>query len=172
MLAGANEAVLIAASDATPRWIALAFALDESNFAAQSSFPVFLGNTLSWLADNGAPLARGLGQIEIPYVGAQVSGLDGRPVAVVRIPGATLFEANRPDVFTVTAGTATTRVVVNVIDPRIADINRSRFAGEPAARARPLIAPRFGFEPWVALLSLAVALLVLEWLAYTRRGTV
>ncbi len=161
---GSSEGVLVAAGGEAPRWIAVGFALDDSNFAMQSGFPVFLGSALVWLTDGAATLNRGLGYVEVPYANGKVTGLDGRPVAAVNVPGATVFDAARPGVFTVASNAGTTRVVANVIDPQYSDVTA---AVGPTAGF-----PRFGFEPWVLLLALAVALLALEWLAYTRHGTV
>src|SRR5882672_5502481 len=135
-------------------------------------FPVFLGSALVWLTDGAATHTRGLGYVEVPYANGKVTGLDGRPVATVNVPGATVFDAARPGVFTVASNAGTTRVVANVIDPQYSDVNRSRFAVESAAVGPTAGFPRFGFEPWVLLLALAMALLALEWLAYTRHGTV
>ena len=175
---GESEGVLVAAGGTASRgitgarWIAVGFALDDSNFAMQPAFPVFLGSALVWLTAGAETLTHGLGYVEIPYANAKVTGLDGRPVAAVSVPGATVFDAVRPGVFTVASDAGTTRVVANVIDPQYSDVNRSRFAGESVAVAPSLSFPRFGFEPWVVLLALAVALLALEWLAYTRHRTV
>ena len=169
---GSGEGVLVAAGGQAPRWIEVGFALDESNFAMQSGFPVFLGSALDWLIGAAPILTRGLGQVEIPYANAQVTGLDGRSIKTQSMPGATLFDAARPEVFTAESNTGTVRVVANVIDAQISDINRNRFLGKPAQVAQTLTASRFGFEPWVALIAVAVALLSFEWLTYTRRVTV
>jgi len=168
LASGAGEGVLVAAGGEGARWIAAGFALDDSNFAMQPAFPVFLGGALVWLTDRAAILSRGLGHVEVPFADGKVTGPDGRPVAAVSIRGATIFDAARSGVFTVASHTNATRVVVNVIDPQYSDVNRSRFAGAPAAVAAAPGLPRFAFEPWVALLALAVALLAFEWLAYTR----
>ena len=175
---GSSEGVLVAAGEPASRdnrgarWIAVGFALDDSNLAVQSAFPVFLGDALAWLTDGGAILTRGLGSVEIPYANGKVTGSDGRAVAAIRIPGATVFNAQRPEVFTVASNAGTARVVANVIDPQTSDVNRSRFAGETVSVAPSLNLPRFRFEPWVVLLALAAALLAFEWLAYTRHRTV
>ena len=169
---GSVEGVLVAAGGQTPRWIATGFALGDSNFAMQSSFPVFLGSALDWLAVGVPTQAHGLGQVEVPFADAKVTGLDGRPVATLSVAGATVFEADRPDVFTVASSAGTSRVVANVIDPQFSAINRSRFSTKTAPPARALSAPRFAFEPWVALIAVAVALLSFEWLTYTRHVTV
>ena len=178
LASGASEGVLVAAGGAASRgitgarWIAVGFALDDSNFAMQPAFPVFLGSALAWLTAGAETLTHGLGYVEMPYANAKVTGLDGRPVAAVSVPGATVFDAVRPGVFTVASNAGTTQVVANVIDPQVSDVNRSRFAGESVAVTPTSGLPRFGFEPWVVLLALAVALLALEWLAYTRHRTV
>jgi hypothetical protein len=167
-----DEAVLIAAGGAGSRWIAVGFALDDSNFAMQSAFPVFLGSALSWLTEGAATLSRGLGSVEIALAGAKVTGPDGNAVAAVSIPGATIFDAARPGVFTVANETSAIRVVANVTDPQFSDVNRSRFAGAAGAGAPTVSRARLNFEPWVLLLLFAVALLALEWLAYVRHRTV
>jgi hypothetical protein len=113
-----------------------------------------------------------LGSVESPYPGGKVTGFDGRAVVAIGIPGAILFDAKKPEVFTVASNAGTARVVANVIDPHTSDVNRSRFAGEPAAVAPGYNFARLRFEPWVVLLALAVALLAFEWLAYTRHRTI
>ena len=169
---GSDESVLVAAGDQAPRWITVGFALEDSNFAMQSSFPIFLGSALEWLS-GAAPLrARGLGSIEIPYANAKVTGLDGKSLTTINSAGATVFYAAQPGVFNVTSNSAVEQIVANVIDPQFSDINQSRFAAEAQPLARSFGAARFGFEPWVALLVLAVALLAYEWLTYTRRVTI
>jgi hypothetical protein len=168
LAAGASEGVLVAAGGEGARWIATGFALDDSNFAMQPGFPVFLGSALVWLTDRAAVFSRGLGHVEVPIADGKVTGPDDRPVAAASVGRTTMFEAARPGVFTVASHANTTRVVVNVVDPHYSDVNRSRFAGTPAAAAAVPRFPRFAFEPWVALLAIAVALLALEWLAYAR----
>lgn len=170
LAADPSEGVLVAAGEEAPRWISLGFALDDSNFAMQPGFPVFVGGALEWLTGGATTLTRGLGYIEIAVADGKVTGTDGRPVAAVSAAGATIFEAARPGLFTVVSKAGATRVAANVIDPLYSDINRSRYAGRGPGLPPGL--PRFGFEIWVVLLGLAVALLALEWLAYSRRGTV
>ena len=169
---GTGEGVLVAAGDHAPRWIAVGFALNDSNFAMQSGFPIFLGGALEWLTGGVATFTHGLGSIEIPYANATVTAIDGGPVKTLSTAAATLFDAARPNVFTVAWSAGTSRVVANVTDPQFSDINRSRFADAPAPLARTVSAARFGFEPWISLLAIAVALLAFEWLTYTRRVTI
>jgi len=172
LASGTGEAVLIAAGGKASRWIAVGFALDDSNFAMQSGFPVFLGSALSWLTEGAETLSRGLGYVEIALAGAKVTGPDGDAVAAVSTHGATIFDAARPGVFTAANDTRAIRVVANITDPQFSDLNRSRFGGASGAMAPTVSLARFNFEPWVLLLLFAVVLLALEWLAYVRHRTV
>ncbi len=182
LASGADEGVLVAAGTVpssgmasggmTSRWIATGFAIEDSNFATQAAFTVFLGNALGWLENGTETLYRGLGYVEIPHANARVTAHDGRVLNTISVAGVTIFEAARPGVFAVTTTTGTMQVIANVLDPLYADINRSRFNGASATPAPAREAARFGFEPWVALLALAALLLAAEWLAYTRRISV
>jgi hypothetical protein len=82
-----------------------------------------------------------------------------------------VFDAVRPDVYTAQAGARHLRVVANLQDPRVADINHSGFSERAAPGAPKLSVASSGGEAWAALLVVAVALLLIEWLAYTRRVT-
>jgi Aerotolerance regulator N-terminal len=169
---GSGESVLIATGNQSTRWITVGFALGDSNFAMQSSFPIFLGNALAWLTGAAPPRAHGLGAIEIPYANAKVTGFDGKLLMTINGARTTVFDAAQPGVFTVTSDAGVEQIVANVIDPQFSDINRSRFAVEPQQLARSFAAARFGFEPWVALLVFAIAVLAFEWVTFTRRITI
>jgi Aerotolerance regulator N-terminal len=169
---GSGEHPLVTAINQAPRSVTVGFALDDSNFAMQSSFPIFLGTALAWLTDVAPPRAHGLGAIEIPYANAKVTRFDGKLLTTINGAHTTVFDAAQPGVFTVTSDAGVEQFVANVIDPQFSDINRSRFAVEPQRLARSFGATRFGFEPWVALLVFAVALLAFEWVTFTRRATI
>jgi hypothetical protein len=61
---------------------------------------------------------------------------------------------------------------VNVTDAAVTAVNASRLAGESAPPALPASAGHWATSPWLALLLLAAALLVIEWWTYNRRMTV
>jgi len=78
-------------------------------------------------------------------------------------------DAARPDVYTVHSGARQVKVVANMLDPRVADINHSRFADRPAPeKTRPAVM-RQPAAPWTVLLIFGLVILLLEWVAYTRR---
>jgi hypothetical protein len=147
------------------------FALEESNFAWQPSFPAFLANAVDWLTREPGALASRIGQVRLPLQQARVLDLDGREVATRRVPGATLFEANAPGLYTAFDAEQRIRVAVNVLDQHITRVNEGRFdrATPPAPAASA--AARAGIDPWVVLLVVAVLLLALEWWTYHRRVT-
>jgi hypothetical protein len=110
---GSVEGALVTAGNSSSPWIQVGFALQDSNFALQPGFPVFLGNALSWLADGSGFLSHGLGSIEVPLIDAEVHDGRGRPIAVVRTPAGTVFQANHPDVYTVIGAGNRSYVVAN-----------------------------------------------------------
>jgi Ca-activated chloride channel homolog len=166
----ADEALILATREG--RRIALvSFALDASNFALQPSFPAFLANAVDWLTREPRAMARRVGQVSLPLPQARVLDLDGREVATRGAPGATLFDAGQPGLYTAVARDQRMRVAVNLLDPGITAINSGRFAqATPAPAAQAGAAP--AVDPWLLLLLAGALLLVLEWWTYNRRVTV
>lgn len=167
-------AAIVVADDAAPRRVAVGFAIQDSNFAVKSSFPVFLSNTLAWLASEAAPMHRAVGPVNLPLAEARVRGLEAGPVDTRFVPGATLFTATAPDFFTAESGGRRVRVLVNVLDPAVTDVNASRLAGTGDRAADDAVAaeasPRTA--PWLVLLALVAVLMMAEWWTYHRRVTI
>lgn len=175
VLARTSEgAAIVVADDAAPRRVAVGFAIQDSNFAAQASFPVFVSNAMAWLASESLPVTRSVGPVNLPMAEAKVRGLEAGPVDTRFVPGATLFTAKAPDFFTAEAGGRRVRVLVNVLDPAVTDVNASRLppttdrASADAASSTPTPTT----APWLVLLAVAAALMVAEWWTYHRRVTI
>ncbi len=169
---GASEGAVVSLASAGTRRVEVGFALPESNLALQSGFPVFLARALDWLALQPEPQSSELGSVEVALANAQVTDLDGKSVSAVQAGQRTLFFADRPGVFTLSNGQGRLQVVVNLLEPHLSEINRSRFAdaATPAPTALPV--PRWPVELAMLLLLLAAILLVVEWITYSRRITV
>ena len=166
----ANGAVLMAASETLPRWVAVGFAIGDTNFAYQASFPMFLANAIAWLSGEPPAIVKSLGTVAVPIEHARVAGLDGGRIDTRFVPGATLFNAGRAGFFTAEGEAGRIRVLANVADPAVTDVNASSLAAAgtaTAARAPVSVA----WEPWVVLLLAALAFMCVEWLAYHRRLT-
>ena len=174
VLARADDgAVLAVAGAASPRKVALAFAIQASSFASQASFPVFVSNALAWLTSEETPVAKSVGPVNLPMARASVRGLEAGPMDTRFVPGATLFTASAPDFFTAESQGRRVRVLVNVLDPAVTDINASRLAAQaPATVADDASDGPSGVDAWQVLLAIAGALMLLEWLTYHRRVTV
>jgi len=168
----ARRRALILASSAGPRWVEVAFALDDSNLPLQAGFPVFLSNALNWMTREPLALHAGLGLVQLPVREAKVLDLHGQKVATHEVPGATLIQADEPGFYTAIAPDQRVRVAVNVTDAAVTAVNASRLAGESTASVASASSRRWATSPWLALLLLAAALLVIEWWAYNRRMTV
>lgn len=169
--ADAQRRPLVLASLNGPRRVESTFALEDSNLPQQAGFPVFLSNTLDWLAGESRALQATVGPVELPVGAAKVLDLQGRAVSTRELPGATLIDAQQPGFFTATAPDRRVRVAVSVLDPAVTNVNASRFADTPATPAAASGA-RWRTEVWVALLLAAALLLVLEWWTFNRRLTV
>lgn len=167
----AGGAALIAAAAAPPRWIASGFAIEESNFAGQASFPMFVVNALAWLLDDPAAIARPLGLVSVPIARARVVGPGGYRKDTRFVPDATLFEADVPGVYAAEGDDGRVRVVANVLDATITGVNASRLTPQ-RTRAGAVDAPSGIPEPWIVLLLVAIGLMLLEWWTYHRRITV
>jgi hypothetical protein len=165
------DGALVLAGRARARWVAVGFALEESNFPLQPGFPVFLGTALDWLTEGLATTSEDLGPIEVPIGNAQVLEGGERRVAATATPRGTLFEATRPGVYVASNGEQQLVVVANAIDARIAQINRQQVrAAHSDAHASDR--PRGSWpEPWIWLLALAFVLLTVESATFARRIT-
>lgn len=169
--AGAPADALIVAGRARARWVAVGFALQNSNFPLQPGFPVFLGNALSWLTEGPRIATESLGRIEVPIANARVVEGGERRIAATATAHGTLFEAARPGVYVATNGEEQLVVVANATDPRIAQINRQQTPAE-SSDAEAQIPLRLAWpEPWIWLLGLAFIALGVEWAAFSRRLT-
>jgi len=168
-IVSAADGALIATGRAKAPWIAVGFSPQDSNLILQTGFPVFVGNALNWLGDADPPVVRGIGTVHVPVANAVVNDGSGGRVISRSTPDGTVFDAARPDVYTVHSGARQVKVVANMLDPRVADINHSRFADRPAPeKTRPAVM-RQPAAPWTVLLIFGLVILLLEWVAYTRR---
>lgn len=164
---------LVVASDVNPRWVSVGFSVTESNFAEQPSFPMFLSNVLAWLTTENAPISKPIGTVVIPFERAKVKALEGENPSPRFVPRATLVQSDAPNFYTAESEGRRMRVLVNVLDPAITDINASALqataTASPAATSVSKVAMRW--QPWIVLMLVAFVALVLEWMSYHRRVT-
>jgi len=163
---------LVVAHEGAARWVWFAFGLEDSNFALHAEFPIFLGNALVWLAGEHGAFAAGLGVVEVPVAKARVVAPDGIELPAQAIPGGTVFEVTEPGMFTAVSASQRLRVVANLLDRRVTDVNRSPLAPLQSLAVESTQAPRLPLDSWAALLLAAVLLLVFEWWSWNRRATV
>ena len=165
-------APLIVANEDGTRWISFSFSLDESNFALQPGFPIFLSNALNWMVGERAFLSRGLGSIEIAVPEARVIAGDGKELPTQSIAGGSLFEANAPGLFTAVSAHERLRIAVNLTDRRISEVNKSTLAQDMAAARIATSAQPPVIDASFWLLFCALLLLLFEWWTWNRSMTV
>ena len=107
----------------------------------------------------------------MPASDARVLDLEGVQVPTRATPGATVFDAYQPGLFTAVTREQRLRIAVNALDPALTAVNASRFAQDGAAPPAVGSVPRLRADPWLLLLALAALLLTVEWWTYNRRVT-
>ena len=171
LLRGNDGKVLAAVHDGATRWVLMGFDVANSNFGLLAGFPLFLGNSINWLADEPEIIRAQPGIVTVPFDKARVFAMDGAELPVVTVDGRSFFDATRPGLYTATGSDRPLRITVNLLDRRISDINQTAVAGatpEPAVTDASHELP-LGLS--TLLLILATALLCVEWVAYHRRIT-
>lgn len=163
-----GSGALVVSGRAGVPWTAVGFLTTDTDLPLQPGFTVFLGNALARLMETTATSSEALGPIRVALADAEVRDGQGRRVESRGIPGATMFEADHPDIYTVHTAGARLQVAAGVLDPRQADVNRSRFseASDPGT-----VATAWPLERWVWIVLACIALLLFDWAAYARRLT-
>ena len=173
---GAEAAVLVRASDegvvisgqASAPWIAIGFLSSQSDLPLQPGFAVLLGNALAQLTAATPVRTEPLGAVRVALPDAEVRDGQGHLVESRTAAGVTIFDAQRPDLYTLRSGNARVLVAASLLDSHLADVNASRFANAPAPVAAP---PGLPLERWVLAVLACMALLMFDWAAYVRRVT-
>lgn len=175
-VSGAEAAVLVRASAeglvvsgrASAPWIAVGFLSDQSDLPLQPGFAVLLGNALAQLTVATPARTEPLGVVRVALPNGEVRDGRGHLVESRTAGGVTIFDAQRPDIYTVRSGNAHVLIAAGLMDSRLADINASRFAHTPV----PATAlPGVPLERWALAVLACMALLVFDWAAYVRRVT-
>ena len=177
IVVGDRSLPLVLVSDREDRIVRVSFALQDSNFPLQPSFPIFISNALGWLMDEQVALARTPGRVEVPLPLAAVTDLEGNDIVALQLSDRTVFLAEQPGLYTMAGeGNRRLRVAVNLASTQRSSVNDSGLAsGEITAAASTVLA---GAEAgpsddlWIFLLFLALVLVVAEWVTYHRRLTV
>jgi hypothetical protein len=164
--AGGGAVVLSGRADAP--WIAVGFLTRNTDLPLQPGFTVFLGSALAQLTAAAQARSEPLGAVRIPLADAEVRDGQGRRVPSRSAAGVTVFDAERPDIYTASSGSVRVLVAAGLMDVRRADVNASRLAGEPVVRSASTALP---LERWALVALACVALLLFDWGAYVRRVT-
>jgi len=172
LLRAGDNKVLAIAHDGVPRWVLVGFDVANSNFGLLPGFPLFLGNTINWLADEPEILRAQPGVISVPFKQARVFAMDGTELPVVTVDEHSFFDATEPGLYTAVGKDRPLRIAVNLLERRISDVNGSTVVTANADPASVESEDDLPLGLSALLLILATALLCVEWVAYHRRITV
>jgi hypothetical protein len=167
VIAASNDVPLIVASP-KPKWVLLTFDLESSDLAFQAGFPVFVDNVLAWFSRDGVALRRSPGLVNIPMANAQITTIDGKPVASHQVLNETVFEAPDPGLFVATQDDTTMHIAVNLSNPAFSDVNKS---SQQQAATAGADRPPLSHELWFYMVFVALILATVEWFTYHRRIT-
>ena len=117
------------------------------------------------------------GRVEAPLPGAIVTDLEGNEVTTWSLSDRTVFVAEEPGLYTAERGSRRLRVAVILADPERSAVNATGFTPGTSAAATTTtlgaVEPSvWGDELWMLLLTIAVVLIIGEWVTYHRRLTV
>ena len=120
---------LILATREGRRLALVGFALEESNFPQQASFPAFLSNAIDWLTREPRALAARVGQVQCAG-GARARARSGRAGSDHARRSRARRCSTRPSRVCTprSRGDERMRVAVNLFDPHVTEVNASRFA--------------------------------------------
>ncbi len=172
LLRSSDDKVLALAHNGALRWVLLGFDVASSNFGLLAGFPLFLGNSINWLADEPEIQREQPGMITVPFDDARVYAMDGSEVPVVTVAGRSFFNATQPGLYTAVGSDRPLRITVNLLERRISNVNQTAVAEAASATDANDVADQLPLGLSALLLMLAAALLFIEWLTYHRRITV
>ena len=172
LLRTSDDKVLALAHDGALRWVLLGFDVANSNFGLLAGFPLFLGNSINWLADEPEIQREQPGMVTVAFDDARVYAMDGSEVPVVTVDGRSFFDATRPGLYTALGSDRPLRITVNLLERRISNVNESAVTGMASTADIEDGSDRLPLGLSALLLMLAAALLFIEWLTYHRRITV
>jgi hypothetical protein len=172
LLRSSDDKVLALAHNGAMRWVLLGFDVASSNFGLLADFPLFLGNSINWLADEPEILRQQPGMVTVPFDDARVYAVDGSEVPVVAVDGRSFFDATQPGLYTALGSDRPLRITVNLLERRISNVNQTAISDATGATDANDAVGQLPLGLSALLLMLAAALLVIEWLTYHRRITV
>jgi hypothetical protein len=151
------------------RQVVLAFSVGDSNLAATPAFPVLVGNAIDWLGRPIRNLHQHPGPIELPPDTLRVLAPTGRSVPIARFDDRVLTTLDAPGLYLAQSPDGQSVIRVTLGDMRRSNLLASTLAASPSPQT-PLESPGRPWWMWAA--TAALALTVLEWIAWQRRITV
>ena len=171
-----NSSILMI-QDKGPKLVWVGFSLDESNFAINSSFPVFLDNVLTWSVNQSLSYRYGLGPVKTKFTGGSIIGPAGVSVpSDLTTNGNYQFIADVPGIYTLKNEFDKMKIIVNVFGDKLTNVNGGWLTLPPSQRAdedsKFELLSNITSNPILFLLWLSLFLLTLEWVTYNLRRTV
>jgi hypothetical protein len=164
--------VSVGAESDRPRAVVLAFGPQDSNLAEAPAFPVFMGNSIDWLARASAGGTRRTGRATFNASIVRVKGPGGDEMPLLNLRGEPAAMLTKPGIYTAEAsGGAAAKFAVNVVDPDVSNLGRNTLAS--AGQGAIAVAAGAAGRPWwMYLVMIGFVAALIEWWTWLRRITV
>lgn len=154
---------------ADQRFAVFTFSVTDSKLMFSPGFPVLLGNAIEWLAHPVPAGTRRPGPMTFVGALASLIGPNGQPVPVARIGDDSVARLSQLGFYEVRSGGASSLLAVNIGDPDVSDLQRTRLASATRTGAS---VPSRGRPWWLFAAAAALLLIAVEWFTWQRRVTV
>jgi hypothetical protein len=171
--------ILVTRRDDARSIVGISFDIRNSDLPLRVAFPVLLINAIDWFMRDDGTLVESYKTGEtwaVPFSGeemAAVTSPSGESMEVPIFERRAVFFGEVPGFYTLKGSDRTQVIAGNMADMAESSILPADlvFGERPASEVAPLI--KFSRrEPWIWLVLLALALLLVEWWTYNRRITV
>lgn len=175
--------MIVARETMVQRLVAIAFDISETDFALRVGYPVLLLNAIDWFTRDSSSLVEAFHTGETWFVPigdrtaqeVTVVTPSGREFTASATNGFAVFYGDEVGFYEVHNGDAITQIAAN-----LANRDESRVAPTAALTLGPNVSTdefadaslKLAFDPWMILIAIAFAVVLIEWWSWNRRVTV
>ncbi|MFT4704699.1 MAG: hypothetical protein ACI81R_002406 [Bradymonadia bacterium] len=172
--------MIIARTTPGSRRLALAFAIERSDFPLRVAWPVFLLNALDWFTADDASLIESFATGETWFVPlgdrqleeVTVTSPSGRTSVVPAQSGHVAVYGDEVGFWTLSNGDRQWVVAGNLSDPDESSIAPGDWEADDDDEPLADASLTFAWDPWMLLVGFVLLVLLVEWLTWSRRWTV
>lgn len=175
--------MIVARETMTQRLVAVAFDIGDTDFALRVGYPVLLLNALDWFTRDSSSLVEAFHTGDTWFVPIADRAADevavttpsGREFVATATNGFAVFYGDEVGFYEVRNGEKTTQIAANLADrdeSRIGPSDGLAVGDDDADGEFEDASLQLAFDPWMILIAIAFAIVLVEWWTWNRRVTV